>query len=139
MYSCCDRPGAAPSRSTTPSSSEAEVITGGIGQLLDQGQPAADPALVPAEQIGDLDLSEAVVADQGMDDPGVFPLLGAAAGLVEAVDGRLGGAVVGRPDPRGDGRPAEGPGGGQPLEAVEDLVGVVARADDQRGELAVAA
>jgi hypothetical protein len=28
---------------------EAEVVTGGVGQLLDQGQPAADPALVPAQ------------------------------------------------------------------------------------------
>ena len=73
---------------------EAEVIAGGVGQLLDQGQPAADPALVPAQQLGDLDLGQAVLADQGMNDPGVFPFLGAAAGLVEAVDGGLGGALV---------------------------------------------
>ena len=79
---------------------EAEVFAGGVGQLLDQGQPAADPALVPSQQLGDLDLGQAVVTDQGMNDPGFFPLVGLAAGLVEAVDGGLGGAFVGLPEVR---------------------------------------
>jgi hypothetical protein len=74
-----------------------------------------------------------------MDDPGVLPFLGVAAGLVEAVDGGLGGALVGLVGPCADGRPTEGDGGGVALEAVEDLVGLLAEADDQGGELAIAA
>ena len=88
---------------------QAEVFPGFVGQLLDQRQPSADPALVPAEQLGDLDLGHAVLADQGMNDPGFFPLLGAPAGLVEPVDGGLGQALVGLEQSRVDGLQARAP------------------------------
>ena len=55
------------------------------------------------KQLGDLDLGQAVLAHQGVDDPGFFPLLGAAAGLVEPVDGGLGRALVGLQEPGTEG------------------------------------
>ena len=73
-----------------------------------------------------------------MDDPGFFPLLSATAGLVEPVDGRLGHALVGLQQPRAEGLQAEGPRGGEPLETVEDLVRLLAEADDHGSELSIA-
>ena len=89
-------------------------------------------------ELGDLDLGHAVLAHQGMDDPGFFPLLGATAGLVEPVDGRLGQTLVGLQEPGTEGLQAEGPRGGETLETVEDLVRLLAEADDHGSELSIA-
>jgi hypothetical protein len=120
------------SRGGGPEQSQSQIFARGIGEHLDQGEPATDPALVASQQFGDLELAQSVVADQGMNDPGIFPLLSATSGLVEPVDGGLGGAFIGLPGPGTDGLPAEGAGGGQPLEPIEDLVGLIAETDDQR-------
>ena len=121
MYSCCDWPGAAKSRSTTPSTRGPSTRRGAAlpglrlvagrqphqrpgavpertpgGDLPEprrsashQRQPSTDPALVPAQEIGDLDLGHAVLTTRAY-DPGFFPLLGASAGVVEPVDRGLG-------------------------------------------------
>ena len=74
-----------------------------------------------------------------MNDPGVFPFLSVAAGLVEAVDGGLGRAFVRLPESRTDGFPTESPGRGQPFEAVEDLGSLRAETNDPGSELSLAA
>ena len=115
-----------------------QILPSFVGELLDQRQPSADPGLVVAEQFSHLDLGHAILTDQGMDDPGLFPLLGATAGLIEREDGGLGRALVGLEQPRADGLQSERPGGGQPLETVEDLVRLLAETDDQGRQLPIA-
>ena len=119
-------------------SPRSQVFPGFVGQLLDQCQSPADPALVPAQKLGDLDLGHAVLTHQSVDDPGFFPLLRATAGLVEPVDGRLGHTLISLHQPGTEGLQAEGPRGGEPLETVEDLVRLLAEADDHGSELSVA-
>ena len=93
---------------------------------------------MPAQQFGDFELGQAVVTHQGVNDPGFFPLLWATAGLVEPVDGGLGRPFVGLQQPGTECLQAEGLRGGQTLEAVEDLVRLLAEADDHGGELSIA-
>ena len=93
---------------------------------------------MPAQELGDLDLGHAVLAHQGVDDPGFFPLLRATAGLVEPVDGRLGHTLIGLQQPGTEGLQAEGPRGGEALETVEDLVRLLAETDDHGSELSIA-
>src|SRR5208337_2271333 len=117
---------------------QAEVFAGFVGQFLDQSQPPADPTLVPAQELGDLELGHAVLTHQGVDDPGFFPLLWATAGLVEPVDSRLGHALIGLQETGTEGLQADGPRGGETLETVENLVHLFAKANDHGSELSIA-
>jgi len=118
---------------------QAQVGAGLVGQPLDQGQAPAHPALVLAQQVGDRRLRQAVVADQGVDDPGLFPVTQPLADAVEAVDGGLGGALVGVEQAGVETRQAEDTGRRQALEAVDDLRPLLVAADDHRGQLPPAA
>ena len=83
-------------------------------------------------------LRQAVLAHQGMNDPGFFPISGPPAGLIQAQDGRLGQALIDLQGPYADGLETENLRGGQALETIEDLVGLLAEADDQRCLLPIA-
>jgi hypothetical protein len=101
-------------------------------------QPPADPALVPAQQVGDLQLGQAVFADQGVDDPGFFPVAWPPASAVEAVQGGLGRPLVGIEEANAQGRQAEDARLRQAFEAVENLRRLLAEAGHQEGQLPVA-
>ena len=116
---------------------QAQVLPSFVGQLLDQSQSPTDPTLVPAQEFGDFDLGHAVLTHQGVDDPGFFPLLGATASLVEPVNGCLGHTLISLHQPGTECFQAQRPRGGETLETVEDLVRLLAEADDHGSELSV--
>src|SRR5579864_2109150 len=93
---------------------------------------------MPAQELGNLDLGHAVLTHQCVDDPGFFPLLRATADLVESVDSRLGHPLVSLYQPGGECLQAEGPCGGESLETVENLVRLLAEANDHGSELSIA-
>ena len=69
-------------------------------KLLDQGQPPADPALMPSQQLGDFDLGQSILADQGVHDPGFLDLPRPASGAVQSINRRFRGSLIGLDPPR---------------------------------------
>jgi hypothetical protein len=67
-----------------------------LDQAFHQRQSPAHPALVAAQQLGRLDLVEAILTHQGMNHPGFLQRLHGPATPVEPVDGRLGGTLISR-------------------------------------------
>lgn len=107
-------------------------------QSLQEGQPPADPALVPAQQFRRFHLRQAVFPHQGEHDPRLFQFLRVAAGAVQAVDRRLRRPLVRDQQPRAEFRPPRQRSRRcQPLEAVQDLRRLLAQTDHDRRDLAV--
>src|ERR1019366_1198094 len=103
---------------------------------LDEHQTSPDPAFVPAHAPRDLGLSEAVVAIERTNKPGLLEL-GEAAPIVQLGHAELRLDRVDVVDARQQRRPAERPGGAHAFEAIEDLELVGLDEERERCELAV--
>jgi len=108
-------------------------------QTLAEGQAPVHPPTPVAEQLGDLRRRELIVGGQGVDDPGLVHRAHGALGRVGLEQPGLAhhaGERVGFHD-HGDVGVALATPAGQPLEAIDDLVGAVAdrrHAHGQRGQ-----
>ncbi len=99
---------------------EPDVGLHGAVEPLDQQQPAADPALVPAQQLRHSALAQPVLATQRADDPGLLEL-GQLVVLVKRADNGGGHRLVERQHPDLQGRPAQPLRCAPSLEAVDQL------------------
>ncbi len=106
-------------------------------QRFDQEKPAADPALVTHEPLGDGGLRQPVIAVQRAHDPPLLEL-GEPAPDVQRRDLHRGLHDVGRAAPDADLAPTEPAGGVQALESVDDLEPLTARERQRGRQLAVA-
>jgi hypothetical protein len=99
-----------------------------------QRQPALDPGLLAAEELGDRGQGEAVFVRERCDDAGLVHGAEGLAGGVGSEEPRLGGRAGDGLDEDGDfAEPFANPEG-QSLEAVEDLEGAVGGGGDANGE-----
>src|SRR5690606_29578265 len=68
---------------------ELEVLPYGLGELLEQSETAADPALVATQKLGDLLLGKPVLAHERVDDPRLFDFAHCPARLIEEKERRF--------------------------------------------------
>ena len=117
----------------------AQFLTRRASQAFDQGQPAAYPTLVAPQQFGHFHLTQAIFANQRLDNPGFFQLARSPPGAIQPVDGRLGRALVRLHQARGKvGEAGEGARRTQPFETVDQLIAIFTLTDHHRRQLSVA-
>ena len=116
----------------------AHVLLHGLVEALDQGQPAAHPALVVIQQLADLRLRHALAAHQLAHHHRLLQIHQAAAAAVQPIHSRQRRALRERQRADPQLEKAQALGGGQALEPVHNGVGLPARARHDRGDLAKA-
>jgi hypothetical protein len=94
---------------------------------------------VAAQQFRHLDLAQAILPNQRLDNPGVFQLSCPAAGAIQPVDSCLGGALIGLQQPGGEMREVrQAACRAQALESIDQFVAFLAPAHHHRGQLPIA-
>jgi hypothetical protein len=92
-----------------------------------------------SQQFGDLDLRQAVLADQRVHDPGFLDLARPASGAVQSVNRRLRAAFIGLDPTRHEPlHRFQFPRGSQSFESVNKFPTAFDQADDNRRDLAIA-
>ena len=116
-----------------------DLFLGFIAQPGDQGHPAADPALVPTQQFGDLHLTQTVFMTQRMHHQGLLHAADHAPGPVEMQHRRLAGPQAGLKAAGTEFLHRKTPGRAQPFEAIQQLELPRLKAHNHhRGQLTVA-
>jgi hypothetical protein len=119
---------------------QTQVVPGLLDQLFQQGQPSADPTLVTSQQLGHLQLTQPVLADQGMHDPRLFQFARSPPDLIQPVNGRLRRRFVGVDPPGEERRHAfDPPACPKSFETVNQHGRFLTPTDHDRRELAVVA
>ena len=98
---------------------DSDVVLDLVAQTLDQGQPPADPALVPLEELADLGLGQAELPDQLADHQRLLEVHQPAATPIQAVHRRHRRPGSQRQCPHRQRREPQASSRGQPLEPID--------------------